>query len=61
MAFYSGPQAVEAGVLRDRLGESLAEYMVPSAFHWRESLPLTAKSKTDMKTPGSARRRTRRR
>ncbi|MCW2872936.1 amino acid adenylation domain-containing protein [Actinacidiphila oryziradicis] len=50
VAFYSGPQPLEADVLRDRLGESLPEYMVPSAFHWRESLPLTANSKTDMKT-----------
>ncbi|MFE2429780.1 phosphopantetheine-binding protein [Streptomyces sp. NPDC059373] len=33
VAFYSGPQAVEAG--------------------WRESPPLTANSKTDMKTPAA--------
>ena len=37
-------------MLRDRLGESLPEYMVPSAFHWRERLPLTANSKIDKKT-----------
>src|SRR3979409_1671290 len=37
-------------VLRDRLGESLPEYMVPSAWHWRESLPLTANGKIDRKT-----------
>ena len=36
--------------LRDRLSQSLPEYMVPSAFHWRESLPLTANSKIDRKT-----------
>jgi acyl-coenzyme A synthetase/AMP-(fatty) acid ligase len=49
VAFYTGPRPVEAGVLRDRLGESLPGYMVPSAFCWRESLPLTANSKIDAK------------
>jgi amino acid adenylation domain-containing protein len=49
VAFYSGPRPIEAAALRDRLGESLPGYMVPSAFHWRESLPLTANSKIDAK------------
>ena len=49
IAFYSGPHPVDAGVLRDRLGASLPGYMVPAAFHWRESLPLTANSKIDKK------------
>ena len=49
VAFYSGPRPIEAGALRDKLGESLPWYMVPSAFHWRESLPLTANSKIDKK------------
>ncbi|HVL86225.1 MAG TPA: amino acid adenylation domain-containing protein [Pseudonocardia sp.] len=47
VAFYSGPQPIEVDVLRDRLGASLPHYMVPVAFHWRESLPLTANSKID--------------
>jgi amino acid adenylation domain-containing protein len=50
VAFYSGQRPLKADVLRDRLGGSLPEYMVPSAFHWRERLPLTANSKIDRKT-----------
>jgi amino acid adenylation domain-containing protein len=49
VAFYSGQRPLDANVLRDRLGESLPEYMVPSAYHWRESLPLTANGKIDKK------------
>jgi amino acid adenylation domain-containing protein len=49
IAFYSGPHPVDAGLLRDRLGASLPRYMVPAAFHWRESLPLTGNSKIDKK------------
>ena len=49
VAFYSGPRPIEPEALRDRLGESLPEYMVPSAFHWRETLPLTANGKIDKK------------
>jgi amino acid adenylation domain-containing protein len=50
VAFYSGQRPLELDVLRDRLGESLPEYMVPSVFHWREHLPLTANSKIDRRT-----------
>jgi amino acid adenylation domain-containing protein len=50
VAFYAGPRSLPTAVLRDRLGESLPEYMVPAAFHWRESLPLTANSKVDKKS-----------
>jgi amino acid adenylation domain-containing protein len=50
VAFYSGEQPLDDDVLRGRLGESLPEYMVPSVFHWRKRLPLTANSKIDKKT-----------
>ena len=50
VAFYSSERPLEIEVLRGRLAESLPEYMVPSAFHWRERLPLTANSKIDKKT-----------
>jgi amino acid adenylation domain-containing protein len=49
VAVYSGPRPLEGHVLADRLSESLPEYMVPSAFHWREALPLTDNSKVDRK------------
>ncbi|HEY7144935.1 MAG TPA: amino acid adenylation domain-containing protein [Streptosporangiaceae bacterium] len=49
VAFYSGPRPLEAGQLRDLLGQSLPGYMVPAAFHWRDQLPLTGNSKIDKK------------
>jgi amino acid adenylation domain-containing protein len=49
VAFYSSRRPLEADVLPDRLSDSLPEYMVPSAFRWRESLPLTANGKIDRK------------
>ena len=33
VAFYTAQHPLGIEVLRDRLGESLPEYMVPSAFH----------------------------
>src|SRR6266576_5132388 len=47
IAFYSGAEPLDANALRKRLGEKLPTYMVPTAFHWRESLPLTDNGKTD--------------
>jgi amino acid adenylation domain-containing protein len=49
VAYYAGREPVDAGLLRDRLSRSLPEYMVPSTFHQRESLPLTANGKIDRK------------
>jgi surfactin synthase thioesterase subunit len=50
VAFYSGQRPLEAGVLRELLTKALPEYLVPSACHWRESLPLTANGKIDRTT-----------
>ncbi|MBT2467754.1 amino acid adenylation domain-containing protein [Streptomyces sp. ISL-66] len=49
VAFYTAPHPIETSILLDRLGASLPGYMVPSALHWRESLPLTPNSKIDRK------------
>src|SRR5262249_44348999 len=49
VAFYSGERPLDADSLRDRLGESLPKYMVPTAFHWRDGLPLTDNGKIDRK------------
>ncbi len=47
IAFYSGAEPLDANALRKRLGEKLPTYMVPAAFHWQGSLPLTDNGKTD--------------
>jgi amino acid adenylation domain-containing protein len=48
VAFYSGDQ-VDPAMMRERLGELLPRYMVPSAFSWRRVLPLTGNGKIDRK------------
>ncbi len=50
VAFYAGNGPLDAASLRDRLGDSLPNYMLPTAFHWREDLPLTGNGKVDKKT-----------
>jgi hypothetical protein len=37
------------GELRDQLAKALPRYMVPSAIHWRKTLPLTENGKIDRK------------
>jgi len=49
VAFYAAQRPLDANALRDQLGESLPEYMVPSAFHWQRNLPLTGNGKIDRK------------
>ncbi|MET8563280.1 amino acid adenylation domain-containing protein [Streptomyces flaveolus] len=48
VAFHTGRRH-EPDVLREALAAALPAYMVPAAFHWRESLPLTANGKIDRK------------
>ncbi len=49
VAFYSGPERIDAEAMRSSLARALPEYMVPSVFHWQEALPLTANGKIDKK------------
>jgi amino acid adenylation domain-containing protein len=53
VAFYSAASALPADVLHSHLATSLPAYMVPSAFHWRDRLPLTANGKIDRKKLGA--------
>ncbi|MGW2825957.1 non-ribosomal peptide synthetase [Streptomyces sp. NPDC001443] len=53
VAFCSGASPIEAGAVRERLAASLPAYMVPSAVHWRDRLPLTANGKIDRRTLGA--------
>jgi non-ribosomal peptide synthetase-like protein len=48
VGFYVGPPH-EAEALRAAMGESLPAYMIPSAFHQRDELPLTGNGKVDRK------------
>jgi amino acid adenylation domain-containing protein len=49
VAFYAADEPIPTDVLAARLAAKLPEYMVPAAFHQRESLPLTANGKIDTK------------
>ncbi|MES1242784.1 MAG: amino acid adenylation domain-containing protein, partial [Acidobacteriota bacterium] len=47
VAFLAGGARASAGELRSFLAERLPDYMVPSAFAWLESLPLSPSGKVD--------------
>lgn len=49
VAFYASERSQDAAAMRAQLGESLPSYMIPSAFHWRNTLPLTENRKIDRK------------
>jgi amino acid adenylation domain-containing protein len=49
IAFYSGRE-LDSELLAEGLGRTLPGYMVPSAFHWRPELPVTANGKVDRST-----------
>ncbi|WP_086730482.1 non-ribosomal peptide synthetase [Streptomyces carpinensis] len=48
IAHYTG-RRLETEELRQALGAALPVYMVPTAFHWQDALPLTANGKIDRK------------
>ena len=49
VAFCSGDHPPNPSVLRVQLARELPTYMVPSAIHWRKTLPLTENGKIDRK------------
>src|SRR5216117_4041739 len=49
VAICSGDHPLDPGAMRDRLAKALPKYMVPSAIHWRKTLPLTENGKIDRK------------
>jgi len=50
VAFYSGDRPLEADGIREQMASRVPDYMVPSAYRWQESLPLTGNGKIDRTT-----------
>ena len=53
VAFYSGRRPLEIAELRKQMASQVPDYMVPSAYRWQESLPLTGNGKIDRKSLAS--------
>ncbi|GAA1498317.1 non-ribosomal peptide synthetase [Paeniglutamicibacter kerguelensis] len=49
VAFYSGNGPLEVDEIRSEMASRVPGYMVPSAYRWQESLPLTGNGKIDRK------------
>ncbi|MGD6978260.1 MULTISPECIES: non-ribosomal peptide synthetase [Citricoccus] len=49
VAFYSGHRPLEVDEIRQYVAARVPAYMVPTAYRWHESLPLTANGKIDRK------------
>jgi amino acid adenylation domain-containing protein len=49
VAFYSGDRPLEIDEIHSELASRVPGYMVPSAYRWQESLPLTGNGKIDRK------------
>jgi amino acid adenylation domain-containing protein len=49
VAFYTGHRPLEADDIRSKMAARVPGYMVPSAYRWQESLPLTGNGKIDRK------------
>ena len=49
VAFYSGNLPLEVDEIRSEMAARVPGYMVPSAYRWQESLPLTGNGKIDRK------------
>ncbi|MDP9679488.1 amino acid adenylation domain-containing protein/non-ribosomal peptide synthase protein (TIGR01720 family), partial [Paenibacillus jamilae] len=50
VAYYVASQELGANELRQKLGQKLPSYMVPSYFIWLEQMPLTPNGKIDRKS-----------
>ncbi|MET1035352.1 MAG: amino acid adenylation domain-containing protein [Arthrobacter sp.] len=50
VAFYSGNRPLDVEEIRNQMASRVPDYMVPSAYRWQESLPLTGNGKIDRTT-----------